>query len=95
MSRLTFLIFAMASLAIVVVHLRSERIRVTSRTLALEQEWMALRTEWWSLQSRVSRLRSPERIRERVWQLGREFPKSVHLVPAYVDVRMSLHRGRG
>lgn len=57
---------ALALLGLGVVHLRTEQARSAARTLALEAKWIELRSRWWEVQSHVARLRTPERIRDRI-----------------------------
>jgi len=57
------------------VRLRMEQDRCATRVLRLEARWVDLRRECWALQTRAARLRSPQRIHDRVEQL------SVRLLP--------------
>ncbi len=65
-TRLAVLMVAFAVLGLSVVYLRTEQARSAARTLAMEMKWIELRGEWWELQTDVARLRSPERIRDRL-----------------------------
>ncbi|MBI1825856.1 MAG: hypothetical protein HY287_05965 [Planctomycetes bacterium] len=55
-----------SGIALAVVHLRGEETRCAARILSLEARQVTLRRELWSLQSRTARLRTPERVRDRV-----------------------------
>jgi len=55
-----------AGIALTVVHLRGEETRCAARILAHESRQVALRRDLWSLQGRIARLRTPERVRDRV-----------------------------
>ncbi len=60
------MVIALAGTALLLVHLRAEQTRCAARILSLESKWVDLRREWWSLQTRAARLRTPQRLRERV-----------------------------
>ncbi len=55
--------------ALTVVHLRAEQTRCAAGILSLESQWIQLRREWWALQTRAARLKTPQRLRERVTTL--------------------------
>jgi hypothetical protein len=55
-----------AALALVIVYLRAEQTRCAARIAAMDGRWMELRSEMWGLQTRTARLRSPQRIHDRV-----------------------------
>ena len=57
---------AFAGIALTVVHLRAEQTRCVARMVQLDAEWVRLRRELWGLQTRIARLRAPERIHDRV-----------------------------
>jgi len=65
-ARLVILIAAFAGLGLGVVYVRTEQARSAARTLALELQWIELRGQWWELQGGVARMRTPERIRDRL-----------------------------
>ena len=67
------------AIALVVVHLRSEQTRCAARLAGMDGRWVELRRELWGVQTRVARLRSPERIHDRVAAFG------TGLVPPGVD----------
>ena len=60
------LLACFALLALAVVHLRSEQTRCAGRIATIDGRWLELRSELWSLQTRTARLRSPQRIHDRV-----------------------------
>lgn len=60
------LLAAFAAIALSVVHLRAEQTRCTARIVAIDADWVRLRRDLWGLQTRSARLRSPERIHDRV-----------------------------
>ena len=64
-ARFCFVAAALAGLAIILVHLRSEQMRAGASLLRLEHQWIELRSEWWALQTRAARLRCPQRIADR------------------------------
>lgn len=64
--RIGALFAAVALIAIAVVQLRAEQARVAADSLQLEGSWMELRRELCELRASVARLRSPERIHDRV-----------------------------
>lgn len=65
-TRLAVLMLGFALLGLAAVYVRTEQARSAARTLAIEMQWIELRGVWWELQTDVARLRSPERIRERL-----------------------------
>ncbi len=60
------LLACFATLAVAVVHLRSEQTRTASRLAAMDADWVQVRRDLWSLQTRTARLRAPQRIHDRV-----------------------------
>ena len=60
------LLAAFAGIALTVVHLRAEQTRCAARMVAIDADWVRLRRDLWGLQTRIARLRSPERIHDRV-----------------------------
>ncbi len=60
------LLAAFAAIALTVVHLRAEQTRCAARLVTMDGEWVRLRRDLWGYQSRIARLRSPERIHDRV-----------------------------
>jgi len=54
------------AIALAIVHLRVEQTRCAARMAALDGRWLESRSELWSLQTRIARLRSPQRIHDRV-----------------------------
>lgn len=58
------------AIALAVVHLRSEQTRCAARLAGMDGRWVEIRRELWSVQTRIARLRSPERIRDRVAAFG-------------------------
>ena len=64
-SRGCVLLAAFAAIALAVVHLRAEQTRCAARMLAIESQWIQLRRDLWGLQTRIARLRAPERIHDR------------------------------
>lgn len=58
------------SLALTVVYLRAEQTRCAARALALEAQRIELRRDLWDIQSRVARLRAPERVHHRLELFG-------------------------
>ncbi len=75
-SRGVYLLFLFGSLAIVVIGLRSEQARAAAQIEQLQCERPALRRESWALEMAISRLRTPERIYDRVaqWSLDLQQP---------------------
>jgi len=57
---------AFAGIALAVVHLRAEQTRCAARMVAVDADWVRLRRDFWGLQTRIARLRAPERIHDRV-----------------------------
>jgi len=57
---------AFAVMALAVVHLRAEQTRCAARMVAMDADWVRMRRDLWGLQTRIARLRSPERIHDRV-----------------------------
>ena len=55
-----------AGIALTVVHLRAEQTRCAARMVAIDADWVRLRRDLWGLQTRIARLRAPERIHDRV-----------------------------
>ncbi len=53
-------------IALTVVHLRAEQTRCAARIVAIDTDWVRLRRDLWGLQTRIARLRAPERIHDRV-----------------------------
>ncbi len=66
-----------ASLAVVVIGLRVEQMRVEANIERLQRERVELRREAWGLELEIGRLRAPERIGDRVarWSLDVEEPR--------------------
>ena len=64
------LLAVFASLALLVVHLRSEQTRCASSILRMESEWVRLRSELWSVETRMARARAPDRIHDRATYLA-------------------------
>jgi hypothetical protein len=60
------LLAAFAAIALTVVHLRAEQTRCAARMVAIDADGVRLRRDLWGLQTRIARLRSPERIHDRV-----------------------------
>lgn len=60
-----FAVVALAGVGLAVVVLRAEQTRCASGVMALESRWVQQRRTWWGLQTRVARLRTPERMRPR------------------------------
>ena len=60
------LLVALAGIALAIVCLRAEQTRIAAKTLRLEDRWIRQRRELWALQTSIARLRTPDRIRERV-----------------------------
>ena len=60
------LLAAFAGIALTVVHLRAEQTRCAARMVVIDADWVRLRRDLWGLQTRIARLRSPERIHDRV-----------------------------
>ncbi len=66
-----------SAMAIVVIGLRAEQVRVTTRIEQLQRERVVLRRTSWALQVEISRLRTPRRIIDRVahWSLDVQRPR--------------------
>ena len=60
------LLAAFSAIALTIVHLRSEQTRCAARMVAIDADWVRLRRDLWGLQTRIARLRAPERIHDRV-----------------------------
>lgn len=60
------LLACFTAIALIVVHLRSEQTRSAARLAAMDAKWVELRRDLWGVQTRIARLRSPERIHDRV-----------------------------
>ena len=60
------LLICFTAIALTVVHLRSEQTRSAARLASMDAKWVDLRRELWGVQTRIARLRSPERIHDRV-----------------------------
>jgi hypothetical protein len=75
------LVVAFALVALGVVYLRAEQSRSAAEALKLEAKWIELRRERWTLQARSFRLRTPERIHERVqtFEVDLSPPNTEHL----------------
>lgn len=56
-------------MGLAVVHLRLEQTRSAAALYATEAHWVRLRRDWWALQTRAARLRTPQRVHERVESL--------------------------
>ena len=61
---------AFAVIALAVMHLRAEQTRCASRVLKIESDWVRLRGDLWSLQTRMARMRAPDRIHDRATYLA-------------------------
>lgn len=63
--------------AVWVVQVRSERVRLTARAHRLQEERIELEREAWALEAQIARLRTPEHIRSRAerWCLGLSAPR--------------------
>jgi len=74
-------------IALTVVHLRSEQTRSAARLAAMDAKWVELRRDLWGVQTRIARLRSPDRIHDRVaaFQTGL-------VPPGYDDTHKSEER---
>jgi hypothetical protein len=59
-------------LALALVHLRAEQVRCAGRIAAAEADWVRLRRDLWAVQTRAARLRTPQRLHERVESLQAE-----------------------
>ncbi len=59
-----------AALALGVVHLRGERTRCAAAVLRIESDWVRLRGDLWGLQTRIARMRAPDRIHDRATYLA-------------------------
>ncbi len=57
---------ALGAVAVMLVHLRAEKVRCAARILAMDSERTQLRRELWRVQTRSARLRAPRRLHERV-----------------------------
>lgn len=66
LGRWTGLLAAFSVLAVVLVHLRAEQVRMTAGMLNAQTQRMHLRRELWELQTRLARVKSPRRILERM-----------------------------
>jgi hypothetical protein len=66
-------LFALCAICLVVVALRAETVRCTSRTEVQLGELIELRRNAWSLQSELARLRAPEAVRRRIVAVRPEF----------------------
>lgn len=64
------LLAAFAVIALAVVHLRAEQTRCASRALKIESDCVRLRGDLWSLQTRMARMRAPDRIHDRATYLA-------------------------
>lgn len=64
------LLAAFAAIALSVVHLRAEQTRCAARVLRIESDWVRLRGDLWSLQTRIARMRAPDRIHDRATYLA-------------------------
>ncbi|MDO8629986.1 MAG: hypothetical protein Q7R41_05785, partial [Phycisphaerales bacterium] len=64
------LLAAFAVIALSVVHLRAEQTRCAARVLRIESDWMRFRGDLWSLQTRIARMRAPDRIHDRATYLA-------------------------
>ncbi len=60
------LLACFACVALAIVHLRCEQTRCAARIAAMDGKWLELRSELWGLQTRIARLRAPQRIHDRV-----------------------------
>lgn len=60
------LLICFTAIALTVLHLRSEQTRSAARLAAMDARWVELRRDLWGVQTRIARLRSPERIHDRV-----------------------------
>ncbi|HUU81928.1 MAG TPA: hypothetical protein VM243_00365 [Phycisphaerae bacterium] len=70
------LLLAFVTLAVCVVHLRTEETRLAARIQELQRDRAALRREAWALQVEIARLGTPDQIRDRVdrWRLEVQAP---------------------
>ncbi|MGB0716236.1 MAG: hypothetical protein ACPGXK_10180 [Phycisphaerae bacterium] len=68
-TRASVLLVIFVGLALATVGLRLEQTRAAARAVKFELKQVEARRELWAVQARMARLRSPERIRERVEQL--------------------------
>ena len=76
------LLAAFAVIALSVVHLRAEQTRCAARVLKIESDWVRFRGDLWSLQTRIARMRAPDRIHDRVTYLATGLvPPGVRGVP--------------
>ncbi len=56
----------LAAMALGVVAMRRAQASTAMRILSLETRWVSLRRELWQVQTRVARLKSPDRVYHRV-----------------------------
>jgi len=81
--RLTGLLLAFAVLAVWLVHLRAEQMRMTAKMLSAQTRRVHLRRELWVLQTRLARAKAPGRILDRIE--GMEDSDQTDLLPPGVD----------
>ncbi len=72
--RVCFLLAVFGAVGVLTVALRAEQTRSHARVEKLRLERVSLRRELWDVQLGIARLRSPDRIRDRV---ARWFPDTV------------------
>ena len=90
--RVGFLIAALTAIALVVVHLRAERTRCAARIVALESDWIQLRRELWVLQTRTARLKTPQRLRDRVVSLPTDLAAPAAEIESQPAARLASDR---
>lgn len=61
-----FLLISFTAIALTVLHLRSEQTRCAARLASMDARWVELRRDLWGVQTRIARLRAPERIHDRI-----------------------------
>ncbi len=72
-----FLLTFFGAVGVLLIAVRTEQARTGARIEALQSDRVRLRRESWSLQVEISRLRTPERIEERLnrWAIDLHKPK--------------------
>lgn len=72
LSRLGLLLGLFTLVALALVGLRVAQAQSVSRALKYEAQWIEARRRLWNVQAVVSRLKTPQRVRERVSRLESE-----------------------
>ena len=84
----------LTAVAIAAVHMRVEQTRCAARLLSVEADRVQIRRELWETQARAARLRSPQRVHDRLDSGGDELVSPLAGMPGAPSGRLVADRPR-